>query len=560
MFNIDQNLIRRECVMPRTFERGMAYYRQGRVKSLRFHKNNMVVEATVQGSKSYSTYASFTQRGDIIEAGCTCPAARKYWGWCKHIVALLFTIMDHDKRGSFEAAIEGTPLDTKRGASLLFDNFDYTARIVNRKPIKLDITYEVNVYEREMDNIAGFLSIKIGGSRLYVVRNIAKLIQAFKSEEPLEFGKNFTYDPSIHTFNPVDEKVMNLLKEIYEIHWAVEDKNYYSPKGIIDGKTLMLPHTLSKRFLNIMEGRSFHLVMGHDVFENIKIVDKDLPISFELDRYKNDLLLEVDFKEEFVPLTYDKDYILVGDKIYKPSRRQLLSYLPLRSTLVEMGGTKIRFSKEDRDRFVSEILPLIEYAGPVNIKPEVKSIILKEELLTELYLRPLGRGIACQVKFIYGTREINPFGGNSGSHSQDEQILIRDSKKEQKILSILNEYGFSVQPGEVYLEEEEAIFDFIYSGIPVLQQIAHVYYSEDFKNYMTSRSFYYSGGIRLNTQMDILEFNFEVDDIDFGELEDIFAAFREKKRYYRLKDGTFLNLESEELYGIANLGTFGYKT
>src|SRR5690606_1853320 len=117
----------------------------------------------------------------------------------------------------------------------------------------------------------------------------------------------------------------------------------------------------------------------------------------------------------------------------------------------------------------------------------------------------------------------------------------------------LNEYGFSVQPGGVYLEDEEAIFDFIYGGIPKLQQQAHVYYSQDFKSYMTSRSFSYSGGIRLNTRMDMLEFSFEIDGIDFSELEDILFALKEKRKYYRLKDGTFLDLESQQLHGFVNL-------
>lgn len=554
MFNIDQDLIRMECAVSRTFEKGLSYFRQGRVKGLKFHKKDMRVEATVHGSLPYSTYADFSQRGDLIETGCTCPAAGKYWGLCKHMVALLFTIMEYDRRGSFEAAIGRNPIDEKQGASLLFNYFDDLAQSFNRDVVNLDITCEVNVYEREFNNIEGFLSFKIGESRLYIVRDIAKLIEAYSTRESLEFGKNFTYDPNIHTFKPVDEKVMDFLEEIYEIHRAIEDKNYYRPKGIIDGKRLMLTNTLFKRFLRIMEERPFRLVIGPDVFENIEIIRKDLPISFDLDidEDRKDLLLQVNFKDKFLSLTRDGEYILVGDKIYKPSQKQKLSYTPLKYTLKETGGKRIRFSREERDRFVSEILPLIEEAGPVNIKPQVKSIILKEELLPELYLRPQGRGIACEVKFIYGNREINPFEGNRNSNGQ-EQILIRDSKNEQKILEILNEYGFSVQPGGVYLEDEEAIFDFIYGGIPKLQQQAHVYYSQDFKSYMTSRSFSYSGGIRLNTRMDMLEFSFEIDGIDFSELEDILFALKEKRKYYRLKDGTFLDLESQQLHGFVNL-------
>ena len=31
-------------------------------------------------------------KSDLIENGCTCPAAGKYWGLCKHMVALLLPL------------------------------------------------------------------------------------------------------------------------------------------------------------------------------------------------------------------------------------------------------------------------------------------------------------------------------------------------------------------------------------------------------------------------------------------------------------------------------------
>ena len=553
MFNIDESFIRAGCLLSRTYDRGMTYYRRGRVKSLKFNRKKIVIEGRVEGTRGYSVYAAFDKSGDVIETGCSCPAARKYWGYCKHRVALLLTIMEHDKRGSFDAILSKKHLDIQRGASILFDYFESAYQMDSRNPISLDITYEVNIDNRGSNPIAGFLSLKIGENRLYVVRNIQKLLETLEAGKPLVFGKNFTYNPMIHEFNPVDEKLIRFLLEIHEVHGAIEDASYYSTKGIFEGRKLMLTNSLTIRFLEIMEERTFRLIVGSKTLEEVEIVKEDLPISFDLVRDEKDLVLETDFREELIPITKDSKYILVGDKIYKPSRKQLLGYIPLKYTLMEIDEKKIRFSQEERDRFVSEILPYIENIGSVTIKPELESIILKEELHTELYLRPQGRGIGCDVKFIYGERQINPFGGGRDSYGQDEKILIRDNRGEQEILSILHEYGFSVQPGGAYLENEEAVFDFLYSGIPRIQEIAHIYYSEDFKGYLSRRSLSYSGGIRLNSGMDMLEFSFEVEGIDPHELGDIFAALREKKRYYRLKDGTFLSLEGQELDEIANL-------
>lgn len=562
MFNIDERLIRDGCLMVRTYLRGKGYYDQRRVKSLNFNPGSMLVEGIVQGFRSYNVYASFSREGELVEAGCDCPAYGKYWGYCKHIVAMLLAIMEEDKKGRFNIAHGMKDPYDKRVVNELFYLFEQAAQLENRQPLNLEITYEANLYDRHFDDRAGSLSLKIGEDRLYVVRSIPNLLTARSTGKPLEYGKNFTYDPFIHSFTPEDERLMEFLHEIHEVQGAIEETSYYKVIGVFSGKTMSLTHALARRFFRIVEGRPFRLVVGDRVFEDMEIIDGEkidefLPIPFKLGRDEKDLLLEIKPEDEPILLTKDGSYLFIKDKIYKLSKKQRQSFVPLyntiNNTLSTMKGKKIRFTEEERDRFVSEVLPFVENIGKVSIEPEVESIILKEELHTELYLSPKGKGISCEVKFIYGNNSFNPFGLKRDEHSQGEQIIIRDSIGEQNILFILDQYGFSVHPGEAYLEDEENIFDFLYSGIPRIQELAHVYYSEDFVGYMARRRFSYSGGIRLNTEMDMLEFSFEVDGIDPEELSHIFTALKERKRYYRLKDGTFLSLEGHEMDGMASL-------
>ena len=51
----------------------------------------------------------------------------------------------------------------------------------------------------------------------------------------------------------------------------------------------------------------------------------------------------------------------------------------------------------------------------------------------------------------------------------------------------------------------------------------------------------------------MLEFTFEMDGIDVSELSNIFNALRLRKRYYKLKDGSFLSLENSELEEIVQI-------
>jgi SNF2 family DNA or RNA helicase len=79
-----------------------------------------------------------------------------------------------------------------------------------------------------------------------------------------------------------------------------------------------------------------------------------------------------------------------------------------------------------------------------------------------------------------------------------------------------------------------------------------VFYSDDFKVIIRERAIT-GAGIRLNEDTNLLEFSFDAEDIDSLELMRLMAALREKKRYYRLKDGTFLSLEGRELIGLAQI-------
>ena len=87
MLNIDIDAIREKCLLPSTFQRGRAYYRQRRVRSLRLNRKDLIIEGSVKGTRTYNVKAAFDHHGDLVETDCDCRAIKRYWGPCKHIVA-----------------------------------------------------------------------------------------------------------------------------------------------------------------------------------------------------------------------------------------------------------------------------------------------------------------------------------------------------------------------------------------------------------------------------------------------------------------------------------------
>lgn len=102
------------------------------------------------------------------------------------------------------------------------------------------------------------------------------------------------------------------------------------------------------------------------------------------------------------------------------------------------------------------------------------------------------------------------------------------------------------------MEDDEKIFAFIVEWLPQLQELVEAFYSDDFKlRIRTSTSF--SGRVRLDESLDLLEISFQYSDIDQGELAQIFQSLHLKRKYYRLRDGSFLDLKQPELESMAQL-------
>ena len=223
----------------------------------------------------------------------------------------------------------------------------------------------------------------------------------------------------------------------------------------------------------------------------------------------------------------------------------------IKAALGAAGGV---LADQWKEYFYCEAIPadVLAVKGKKKVNEKVKSSIYSPNLNTTIYFDRIEDLIYGSVIFNYGDIEINPFSSNS-TRKDSDKILLRDIETEGAIMMLLEQSDFKVADGKFYLEEEELIFDFISDIVPQLQKYSDIYYSDSFKKIglMESNRFY--GGLTLNSDLDMLEFSFDIDGIDVRELPNILNALKLKKRYYKLKDGSFLSLENSELDDIVGM-------
>ncbi len=522
-----------------TFIKGKQYFKAGKVKEVRTNSKHDYFVGNVYGSHVYETSAEFSSFGNIQSTSCTCMAYDTYHGDCKHIVALLMMIKEYDMKGRL--ATKPSEGDIKN----ILNQYK-TEKYSELIPIELEINYEIDKYE-------SIITLRVGEDKLYVVKSISKFLSNLIDDKPTEFSKNFIFYPDLHTFKEEDKAFIDYLKLIYEVY----DANYsgggsYGYNSSFSGKKLRLSPLTQDKFLDFMVDRKFNLTIGGASFKDVIVTDEKLDIKFNIEENDKDLILSISQDVSQGPISKTGKYFFYDNKVHRLSNAQIDAIMPIINELYNKEVKKIRVKSDLKESFISELLPSLKKHSNLLIDKNVESSIYSPPLYSTVYFDRIDEIIFGTLLFNYGEMEINPFSAEAPKRDS-ERILLRDIEREGKILGLLEESDFKVENGRFFLEEEELIFDFINDIVPRLQQYCEIYYSDSFKKIGLIGADSFTGGLRLNSGLDMLEFSFDIEGIDTSELSNIFKALREKKKYYKLKDGSFLSLDSQELEDIVDI-------
>ena len=105
-------------------------------------------------------------------------------------------------------------------------------------------------------------------------------------------------------------------------------------------------------------------------------------------------------------------------------------------------------------------------------------------------------------------------------------LLMRNYDQEEQITGFLNSAGMVLNKGFLIMQDEEDLVEFINHDIDKLKEMAEVYYSEEFKEIKVRSIGKVQLGVRLNTESNLLEFDFDVEDFDDGDLTLLLKSIR----------------------------------
>ncbi len=537
-----------------SYRRSMKCYKEGYVESLIMDEQDSIWKEdknilrfkgnviSMDGFNSYRVSVQFNESSGRITAGCSCEMDKNK-GPCVHIGAVLLKYVE-EYQGSIQAKKQSRELEALieelRGIS--FDSKEY----------KRELALEIKLIDDRYAN-KSIVELKLGLGKMYVVKNIKSFLKDMYKGQAIEFGKHFTFDPSLHKFSETDEGIIEFLLGLWELEKEREEvysRGYYGSSSVFSGKRLLLTDKLLYRLLSLAKEKSLLVEIDGQEHQEVKVLKEDLPIDFNVSMNNEVISLA---QEETLPYSLDssKRVFFYKGNLYLPGEKQLEIYHPLLRLLEKDKDNRLLINKKEGEKIASYLLPMVKkIARKVTLDERVQESFYETDLITTTYLDKRGDLVSAVMKFKYNDIEIDPLIDNESS--QSDRILIRDIEREESCVRILESFGFSKAGSEFVMGKEEDMVAFIQEGLEKLQELSEVYYSESFKNIRLYGKANLIAGVRINNEK-LLEFSFSLEGVEREELIEIFSSIREKKKYYRLKSGGFVDLQDNGLKDLTEV-------
>ena len=459
--------------------------------------------------------------GGRLSGRCSCDFFGNVHKPCRHLAAAMLQAM---ASGAIE---EIRRRRARENAGRLMGTIQ--AALPMETPLEMEVTLQL-VGQQPVR-----VSLRVGQERMYVVKSMAQFLHALSHGETMAFGKGFVLEPQWMGFTGVNEKIIRLLQDAA---YVCQLEGRLVQTGL-EAKWLSVGDRFVPRLMQLLMAKPFKLSFGEEVYHIPCVFDGQAELLFGVSRSGRELEVRAQMPKSLRPLGQDCRFVFCeGDVLRLPPEQQDIVRVMLEAG--RDGQAAFRFDAEQSARVISELLPALERAGTVTLEGALAECIVRRPLTVKAYFDREERIVLARLAFGYGDEEIDPFAPTPVRSEEDERVLmLRDAAGERAALDLLAKAGFRMQKGRVILSGQEPIYRFLTEGIYELQKTAEVYCSDEFRR-LTPRKPHFSGMLRM--QEGALQLELSENGEPAPEVLAILQALRDNRKYFRLKDGSFLDL------------------
>lgn len=386
------------------------------------------------------------------------------------------------------------------------------------------------------------VEFKIGNEQLTKINNLPDFFERMLNREKYKYNNVLEF---IHEENAFEEQSRPLLKFLLKyaeiIKYANDVNNNYAYYGRnFNVNNVVLSNTGLDELFEILKGKTveFETKTGE---RKIQFIDEPIDIKFILEKSdENTYCLTPNIDVYGYDIFYGKNYsyFLIDNKMHKCLPKVENRNLELLEVYKKNYTQSIVFNENNLRNFFAIVVPKIKDNFEIkNIDKEQIEKYMPKDLYVKIYLDYNEKGyIVADVKFCYGNVEFNPI-------KNVNLEITRNAIQENEVLDTFVQTGFMLDSANarLVLANDEKIYNFLSKEIEDYMKKFEVLVAEDFKKKDIKKIKIKSIGVKIENNL--LDINLEDFKFNIYEIKDIINKYKLRKKFYRLKDGTYISLE-----------------
>ena len=522
---------------------------------------NFEIHATIKnvdGNKN-NVYIKVSE-GEVENLSCVCDEYKTSYCACMHIIAAFKEFISNPEYvkifiGNQEEAKMQIPEkednpENYRVFNQLVKEFYSLAEDEeennNKKQVEGTIHIEPRIISSKFNNSLK-LEIKIGEKQFYKVKSLPEFYDRFQNQEKYRYGAKLEFVHTPEMFVEEDRKLLDFILKYAEIiKYANESStgyDYYTKR--LGEDSILISNTGLDELFDALINKTV-------VFENqysadeVHFIDKEPEINFNLEEvnireYK--ITTDIDIYSYTIYNGRKYTYLLLGSGFYKCSKKFRNTVIKLLEIFRKNFTKEIIIPKSQLSSFFSIVEPNIKNTLKID-EEQYKKIkkYIPPELYAKLYLDYSPQNyILADIRFIYDDVTINPL-----ENVPHPELLSRNTIKESKLIDMFVKSGFMLDQknNRLVLANEDKIYEFLTNDINSYMKNFEVLATDNFKEKEIKSTSNISLGVRIENNL--LDIDFSNLNFDPAELQEIMKKYKLKKKYHRLKNGSFINLEDND--------------
>lgn len=391
------------------------------------------------------------------------------------------------------------------------------------------------------------IEFKIGNKKMYKIKDLSQFYTSMTNQELYKYGDKLQFVHTKEMFTEDSQKLLDFILKYAElIKYANSNSNsnyrYYGKP--LNESSIVVGNTGIDELFEILEGKQIAFQKDSKPM-NVTFMQAEPEIKFYLKRIKKNQY-HIVANEDIFKISILKGnkykYLLDEDRLYRCSKEFEKTTLRLLELFRQNYMTELTLGEEELFSFFSIMMPKLKNVIKIDgIDEKELEKYQPKELDVKVFLDfDSNNNVIAEVKFCYDDIEINPL------NEKENTKFPRNKIKETKALNAFRKTGFmlDVQNFRFILPEEEKIYNFLTEDINYYMQKFEVMVTENFKSKQIRQPKTSSLGVKVENNL--LSIDLKDFDIDVEELRNIMEKYHLKKKYYRLKDGSFLELENNK--------------